>query len=58
MFSKFPQKLPFNLLGDEAKLAFRSQPGGITKLATTRVSPAFKHCEVNELVKMSSIEYS
>ena len=38
MFSKLPQKIPFNLLGDEAKLAFRSQAGGITKLATTRVS--------------------
>ena len=40
MFSKLPQKIPFNLLGDEAKLAFRSQGGGITKLATTRVSEA------------------
>ena len=38
MFSKLPQKIPFNLLGDEAKLSFRSQAGGITKLATTRVS--------------------
>ncbi|KAI0050002.1 hypothetical protein FA95DRAFT_1537035 [Auriscalpium vulgare] len=38
MFSGFPQKLsaPFGLLGDEAKLAFRSQPGGIAKLASTR----------------------
>ncbi|KIP06021.1 hypothetical protein PHLGIDRAFT_30681 [Phlebiopsis gigantea 11061_1 CR5-6] len=39
MFSKLPQKLPFGLLGDEAKLAFRSQAGGITKLATTRNIP-------------------
>ncbi|OBZ75188.1 Hid-1 family protein P27G11.12 [Grifola frondosa] len=41
MFSKFPQKItvPFNLLGDEAKLAFRSQPGGIAKLAATRNIP-------------------
>lgn len=39
MFSKFPQKLtaPFGLLGDEAKLAFPSQPGGISKLWTVRV---------------------
>ncbi|KAI0933902.1 hypothetical protein AcW1_005595 [Taiwanofungus camphoratus] len=38
MFSSLPHKItvPFNLLGDEAKLAFRSQPGGIAKLATTR----------------------
>ncbi|KAG6909456.1 hypothetical protein DXG01_000441 [Tephrocybe rancida] len=27
---------PFSILGDEAKLAFPSQAGGITKLATTR----------------------
>ena len=38
MFSRLPQKLPFNLLGDEVKLAFRSQPGGIAKLASVRVS--------------------
>jgi hypothetical protein len=39
MFAKIPQRLtaPFGLLGDEAKLAFRSQPGGITKLAMSRV---------------------
>ncbi|KAH9934896.1 high-temperature-induced dauer-formation protein-domain-containing protein [Fomitopsis serialis] len=38
MLASLPQKItvPFNLLGDEAKLAFRSQPGGIAKLATTR----------------------
>ncbi|TFY71763.1 hypothetical protein EVG20_g1254 [Dentipellis fragilis] len=38
MFAKIPQKFtaPFGLLGDEAKLAFRSQPGGIAKLASTR----------------------
>lgn len=38
MFSKLPQSFtaPFEL-GDGAKLAFRSQPGGISKLATTRV---------------------
>ncbi|KAH9946300.1 high-temperature-induced dauer-formation protein-domain-containing protein [Epithele typhae] len=31
MFTKFPQKLPdpFNFLGDQPKLAFRNQPGGI-----------------------------
>lgn len=36
----FTQKLPdpFNLLGDQPKLAFRSQPSGVAKLATTRVS--------------------
>ncbi|PPR04968.1 hypothetical protein CVT24_010426 [Panaeolus cyanescens] len=38
MFSKIPQRFsaPFGLLGDEAKLAFPSQPEGITKLATSR----------------------
>ncbi|KAI0083976.1 high-temperature-induced dauer-formation protein-domain-containing protein [Irpex rosettiformis] len=36
MFAKLPQKLPFNLLGDEAKLAFRSRQGGIAKLAVAR----------------------
>ncbi|KAF9818909.1 hypothetical protein IEO21_02447 [Rhodonia placenta] len=42
MLASFPQKItvPFNLLGDEAKLAFRSQPTGIAKLATTRNIPA------------------
>ncbi|TFK90942.1 hypothetical protein K466DRAFT_542519, partial [Polyporus arcularius HHB13444] len=41
MFTKLPQKIPdpFNLLGDQPKLAFRSQPGGIAKLATTRNIP-------------------
>ena len=36
---KLPQNLsaPFGLLGDEAKLTFRSQPGGIAKLASNRV---------------------
>lgn len=39
MFSKIPHKFsaPFGLLGDEAKLAFPTQPGGILKLATVRV---------------------
>ncbi|OCH95639.1 hypothetical protein OBBRIDRAFT_745433 [Obba rivulosa] len=38
MFSNLPQKItvPFNILGDEAKLAFRNQPGGIVKLSATR----------------------
>ncbi|KAI0670599.1 high-temperature-induced dauer-formation protein-domain-containing protein [Trametes maxima] len=38
MFTRLPQKIPdpFNLLGDQPKLAFRSQPGGIAKLASTR----------------------
>ncbi|KAI0003245.1 high-temperature-induced dauer-formation protein-domain-containing protein [Russula compacta] len=38
VLSMLPQKLssPFALLGDEAKLAFRSQPSGISKLASTR----------------------
>ena len=38
MFSRLPSKLsaPFGILGDEPKLAFRSQPGGIAKLASTR----------------------
>ncbi|KII88756.1 hypothetical protein PLICRDRAFT_41986 [Plicaturopsis crispa FD-325 SS-3] len=41
MFAKIPQRFtaPFGILGDEAKLAFRSQPGGISKLATTRNIP-------------------
>ncbi|KAG6878097.1 hypothetical protein C0992_008585 [Termitomyces sp. T32_za158] len=41
MFAKLPQRFtaPFGILGDEAKLAFPSQPGGITKLATTRHIP-------------------
>ncbi|KDR73482.1 hypothetical protein GALMADRAFT_227930 [Galerina marginata CBS 339.88] len=41
MFAKIPQKFtaPFGLLGDEAKLAFPSQPNGITKLSTTRNIP-------------------
>ena len=39
MFSKIPQKLtsPFGILGDDAKLQFRTQPGGIRKLAEIRV---------------------
>ncbi|TFK42932.1 high-temperature-induced dauer-formation protein-domain-containing protein [Crucibulum laeve] len=38
MFSKIPQKFtaPFGILGDEAKLAFPSQPNGIMKLLTVR----------------------
>jgi len=38
MFSRLPSKLsaPFGILGDEPKLAFRSQPGGIAKLASIR----------------------
>ncbi|KAL4067524.1 high-temperature-induced dauer-formation protein-domain-containing protein [Scleroderma citrinum] len=38
MFSKLPQKLtaPFGLLNDEAKLAFRSKPDGISKLISSR----------------------
>ncbi|KAJ8481660.1 hypothetical protein ONZ45_g15231 [Pleurotus djamor] len=41
MFSKLPSRLtaPFGLLSDEAKLAFRNQPGGINKLASTRHIP-------------------
>ena len=38
MFARLPQMLPFTFPVDEPKLAFRSQPGGIAKLATTRVS--------------------
>ncbi|EKM82993.1 hypothetical protein AGABI1DRAFT_69103 [Agaricus bisporus var. burnettii JB137-S8] len=42
MFSRLPQKFsaPFGLLGDEAKLAFPTQPGGILKLAAVRNIPA------------------
>lgn len=42
MLSKIPRRLtaPFGLLGDEAKLAFPTQPEGIAKLATVRVSVA------------------
>ncbi|KAG9318394.1 high-temperature-induced dauer-formation protein-domain-containing protein [Chiua virens] len=38
MFANFPQKLtaPLGLLSDEAKLAFRSRPEGISKLTSTR----------------------
>ncbi|KAJ8078530.1 hypothetical protein PM082_012813 [Marasmius tenuissimus] len=38
MFSKFPQRLTssFGLLPDAEKLAFRSQPNGLQKLASTR----------------------
>ncbi|KAF8448048.1 high-temperature-induced dauer-formation protein-domain-containing protein [Boletus edulis BED1] len=38
MFANFPQKLtaPLGLLSDEAKLAFRSRPEGISKLISTR----------------------
>ncbi|KAF8162962.1 high-temperature-induced dauer-formation protein-domain-containing protein [Crassisporium funariophilum] len=38
MFAKIPQRFsaPFGLLGDEAKLAFPSQPEGIIKLSTVR----------------------
>ncbi|KAG7452752.1 uncharacterized protein BT62DRAFT_958767 [Guyanagaster necrorhizus] len=41
MFSRIPQKLasPFGLLPDEKKLGFRSQPGGLSKLATVRNIP-------------------
>lgn len=37
MFSRLPSQLsaPFGILGDEPKLAFRSQPGGIAKLASS-----------------------
>lgn len=39
--SRIPQRLsaPFGILGDEPKLSFRSQPSGISKLATTRHIP-------------------
>ncbi|KAI6111519.1 high-temperature-induced dauer-formation protein-domain-containing protein [Pisolithus croceorrhizus] len=41
MFAKLPLKLtaPFGLLTDEAKLAFRSKPEGISKLVSTRHIP-------------------
>ncbi|KAK0503006.1 high-temperature-induced dauer-formation protein-domain-containing protein [Armillaria luteobubalina] len=41
MFSSIPQKLtsPFGLLPDEKKLAFRSQPAGLSKLASVRNIP-------------------
>jgi hypothetical protein len=40
MLGNIPRRLtaPFGLLGDEAKLAFSTQPGGVAKLATVRVS--------------------
>ena len=40
MFSRIPQKFS-SFLGDEAKLAFPTQPGGISKLATVRVRDPF-----------------
>ncbi|KAJ3908417.1 high-temperature-induced dauer-formation protein-domain-containing protein [Lentinula edodes] len=41
MFSKIPQRLtaPLGLLSDSEKLAFRSQPGGLQKLAAVRNIP-------------------
>ncbi|KAE9406466.1 hypothetical protein BT96DRAFT_987607 [Gymnopus androsaceus JB14] len=41
MFAKFPQRLtaPLGLLSDSEKLAFRSQPGGLQKLAAVRNIP-------------------
>ncbi|KAF8626777.1 hypothetical protein AX15_004695 [Amanita polypyramis BW_CC] len=41
MFANLPQKFtaPFGLLGDDAKLAFPVQPGGIAKLASVRNIP-------------------
>ncbi|THH08544.1 hypothetical protein EW145_g2645 [Phellinidium pouzarii] len=38
MFAKLPQRLasPFGILGDDAKLSFRTKPGGIRKLAENR----------------------
>ncbi|KAM6500834.1 High-temperature-induced dauer-formation domain containing protein [Amanita muscaria] len=41
MFVNLPQKLtaPFGLLGDDAKLAFPTHPGGIAKLASVRNIP-------------------
>ncbi|EJD53359.1 hypothetical protein AURDEDRAFT_111005 [Auricularia subglabra TFB-10046 SS5] len=38
MFAKIPKQLtsPFGILGDDAKLAFRSSPDGVQKLANTR----------------------
>jgi hypothetical protein len=49
MFAKLPQKLtaPFGLLTDEAKLAFRSRPEGISKLISTRVRPTLAAGPVN-----------
>lgn len=42
MFSKIPKQLTstFGILGDDAKLAFRSSATGVQKLANTRVSVA------------------
>jgi len=40
MLSKIPRlAMPFGLLGDEAKLAFPTQPGGLVKLAAVRNIP-------------------
>lgn len=43
MFANLPRKLtaPLGLLSDEAKLAFRSHPEGISKLISTRVSVVY-----------------
>jgi hypothetical protein len=43
MLSKIPRRLtaPFGLLGDEAKLAFPTQPDGVAKLAAVRVSDEY-----------------
>ena len=56
MFPKIPQRFsaPFGLLGDEAKLAFPSQPGGITNLFTVRVcTTSWLHHNSNHAVRIS-----
>jgi hypothetical protein len=58
MFSRIPQRFtaPFGLLGDEAKLAFPSQPGGIAKLAAVRVSEPIKVDNRGQLVNADCLQ--
>jgi hypothetical protein len=61
MFAKLPQTLaaPFGLLTDEAKLAFRSRPQGISKLYTMRVSLYTRfHFDFDYNDKLSTAAYS
>jgi hypothetical protein len=55
MFSGIPQRFtaPLGLLPDTQKLAFRSEPGGLSKLAAVRVST----CETPDRLLIFLLEY-
>lgn len=59
MFAKLPQKLtaPLGLLSDEAKLAFRSRPEGISKLISTRVRLSSGPSMARQSIPLCSIEH-